>query len=249
MIRIAVALAILLVLPLAAAEEVVIGAEDDWYPFSGLVDGQVQGITIDLVRAAFEAAGDSVRYDVMPYSRCMALTKAGTLIGCFDTLRHPGIEHDYLWHVPPMFTAQYQIYARAGSTEKNLRPKDLEGRRVAVTNAYEYGPEFDTNQKIIRLFTRKDEYNFRMLISGRVDYTVAMELNTLMLIKKQPELANRFKIVGQVAPSPVYTVFSKRNPAARRAMQRFEQGLLLIQKNGRYQAIMDDWKRRLTGGG
>ncbi|MBI2381697.1 MAG: transporter substrate-binding domain-containing protein [Gammaproteobacteria bacterium] len=243
-------LAAILVLALprgAWAETVVIGAEDDWYPYSGLVDKKVQGITIDLVRAAFEAAGVDMRYEIMPYARCMALTKAGQLTGCFDTLRHPGIEHDYLWHEQPMFAVQYQIYARTGSDERGLRPKDLEGQNVAVTRSYEYGPEFDTNQKIVRLFSRNDESNFRMLLAGRVRYTVAMEWNTLELIKRRPEFEGQFQIVGAVAESGVYTVFSKYHPQGPKAMKHFNEGMAKLRKSGRYQAILDDWRARLAG--
>jgi polar amino acid transport system substrate-binding protein len=177
----------------------------------------------------------------------MALTKAGVLVGCFDTLRHPGIEHDYLWHEQPMFMAQYQIYSRADSIEHNLRPKDLEGREVAVTNGYEYGPEFDTDNKILRVFTLRDENNFRMLAAGRVNYTVAMELTTKMLVSRHPsDFAGKFKVIGEVAPCGVYTVFSKQHPNAQHMMERFNEGMAAIRKNGRYQAIVDDWTRRVT---
>ncbi|GLR12677.1 hypothetical protein GCM10007907_14670 [Chitinimonas prasina] len=234
---------ICLCLPAKAGSTITIGAEDDWYPQSGLVNGQLKGLTVDLVREAFKAAGVKVEYKVMPYARCMALTKAGALIGCFNTLRHPGIEQDYLWHEQPMFTVQYQIYARANSTEHGLRPHDLEGKEVAVTNGYEYGPEFDTNQKIKRIFTPRDENNFRMLIAGRVQYTVAMEWNTKALINRRPnEFFGKFKIVGQVAESGVYTVFSKSHPDAYAAMQQFNQGMALIRQSGRYKAIRDQWQ-------
>ncbi|HEY9104696.1 substrate-binding periplasmic protein [Chitinimonas sp.] len=234
--------------PPAISRTVIIGAEDDWYPYSGVVNGQVQGLTIDLVRAAFEAAGLSVRYEVMPYARCMALVKAGALVGCFDTLRNAALEPDYLWHEQPMFHVQYQIYATAASSENGLRPRDLAGRQVAVTHGYEYGPEFDDDNRMLRVYTPRDENNFRMLIANRVQYTVAMAANTRALVQRHPEeFAGKFKIVGQVAPAGVYTVFSRRHPAAAGYMQRFDEGMAQIRKNGRYQAIEEEWTRRLGG--
>lgn len=230
------------------AEVVTVGAEDDWFPYSGLVNGEGQGITLDIVRAAFAAVGIDVKFEVMPYARCMALTKSGRLLACFDTLRHPGIENDYLWHDPPMFKVQYRIYAPADSPEQNLRAADLEGRRVAVTRAYEYGTEFDTDEKIVRVFSPRDESNFGMVLRGRAEYTLALDINTRLLMKRHPEFAGRFKIVGAVAESGVYTVFSRLYPDSRRLMARFEQGLRAIIRSGRVQAIQDDWLARLTGG-
>ncbi|WP_460533094.1 substrate-binding periplasmic protein [Chitinimonas naiadis] len=232
--------------PTVAPRTVTIGAEDDWFPYSGVVDGRLQGITIDLVRAAYQAAGIDVRYQIMPYARCMALAKAGALVGCFDTLRNAALEKDYLWHEQPMFHVQYQIYAPIASTEHNLRPKDLEGQYVAVTHGYEYGPEFDDNARILRVYTPRDENNFRMLIASRVQYTVAMDLNTQALIRKRPdEFAGKFKIVGQVAAAGVYTVFSRNHPDAPVMLQRFDQGMATIRQNGRYKAIQDEWAKRL----
>lgn len=230
-----------------AAETVTLGAEDDWFPYSGLVGKEVQGITIDVVRAAFALSGIEVRYEVLPYARCMALTKNGVLPACFDTLRNPGIENDYLWHEPGMFKVQYKIYALASSSESGLRPRDLEGRKVAVTRAYEYGVEFDTNDKIQRLFTSHDESNFGMVLRGRAQYTVALEINSAMLFKRRPDLAGKFKVVGEVAASEVHMVFSRKHPDAARLMGLFEKGLRELHASGRIKAIEDAWFRKLAG--
>ncbi|MDM4764790.1 transporter substrate-binding domain-containing protein [Pelomonas sp. SE-A7] len=231
----------------AAAQTVTIGAEDDWFPYSGLIDGKVQGITLDVVRAAYAVVGLEVRYEVMPYARCLAQTRAGILVACFNTLRNAAIEDEYLWHKPAMFPVQYKIYARAESIEQNLKPKDLEGRRVAVTHAYEYGAEFDDNSRIQRVYSPRDESNFRMLLLGRADFTLALEINTRMLIQRRPDLAGRIKMVGAVAESGVYMAFSRAHADAPRLMARFEEGLRIIGKNGRLQAIHDEWWLRLVG--
>lgn len=230
-----------------AAETVTLGAEDDWFPYSGLVNKQVQGITIDVVRAAFAVSGIEVRYEVLPYARCMALTKSGALPACFDTLRNPGIENDYLWHDPAMFRVQYKIYALASSNESDLHPRDLEGKKVAVTRAYEYGVEFDTNEKIQRVLTSRDESNFGMVLRGRAQYTVALEINTAMLMARRPDLAGKFKVVGAVEASEVHMAFSRRHPDAKRLMGLFEKGLRELHANGRIRAIEEAWFRKLGG--
>ena len=76
----------LLCAPAATADEVYrIGAEDDWYPFTALRDGRVQGMSADLVRAAFAASNTRVELVPYPYSRCMELTRTGRLAACFNT--------------------------------------------------------------------------------------------------------------------------------------------------------------------
>src|SRR5690606_42020620 len=34
-----------------------IGVEDDWYPYSAVRQGEIRGLSVDIVRAAFAAAG------------------------------------------------------------------------------------------------------------------------------------------------------------------------------------------------
>ncbi|MBB5205501.1 polar amino acid transport system substrate-binding protein [Inhella inkyongensis] len=234
-------------LPLGvAADEVVIGAEDDWYPYAGVVDGELRGLTPTLVRAAFEQVGVGVRFEVMPYARCMARTKAGQLVACFNTLRHAGLEADYLWHSPAMFRVQSSIYALAASKQTGLRPVDLEGRRVGVTHGYEYGPDFDGNPRIVRVVGLRDENSFRMLLRGRVDYVMAVEANVAVLLARYPELRGRFRAVGAAAVTESYTVFSRSHPEGAKRRAQFETGLNQLIQSGRLAQIEQEWRLEWT---
>ena len=46
--------------PAGAGERVVLVAEDDWYPYSAKRNGQSEGLSVDIVRAAFASAGVTV---------------------------------------------------------------------------------------------------------------------------------------------------------------------------------------------
>lgn len=155
--------------PGARAETVTIGAEDSWYPYSGVVDGKPAGFTVDLVRVAFEAAHIDVKFESLPYARCMKLVKCGQLLGCFDTARSSMVEADYLWHKKPMFTSRSMIFSRADSKQINIDVAALEGKSVVVTQNYEYGDAFDSNQKVVRQFAADDYSGLRMLLAGRGD--------------------------------------------------------------------------------
>jgi polar amino acid transport system substrate-binding protein len=226
----------------AAADEVVIGAEDDWYPYAGVVEGELRGLTPTLVRAAFAQVGVKTRFEVMPYARCMARTKAGELVACFNTLRHAGLEADYLWHSPAMFRVQSSIYALEGSKQSGLRPVDLEGKRVGVTHGYEYGPDFDGNSRIVRVVGLRDENSFRMLLRGRVDYVMAVEANVAVLIARKPELRGRFRAVGAAAVTESYTVFSRSHPQGALRRDQFEAGLNQLIQSGRLAQIEQAWR-------
>jgi polar amino acid transport system substrate-binding protein len=228
---------------------VVIGAEDDWYPYSAEVRGRPEGITVELVTAAFRAVGVEVRFESLPYVRCMAQTKAGTLLACFNTTRTALIEDDYAWPARPMFDERFLIWARIDAPAPRaggLQVRDLEGEPVAVTRGYEYGTEFDSNPRIVRVVTSHDETNFRLLLRGRATYTLAPDINARLLFKRQPDLAGKFKVVGQLSAYGLYTAFSRRHPQSADMLAAFDEGMKLIQANGVAKAIHERWRQRAT---
>lgn len=244
------------VAPLGAAAQpaeplahVVVGAENDWYPYSAEREGRAQGMTVDLVTAAFQAAGVEVRFEVLPYARCMAQTRNGTLMACFNTTRTDLIENDYLWPAKPMFQERFLIWARADDVQGGppLQAHDLEGQAVAVTRGYEYGSEFDADPRVQRVVTPHDENNFRLLLRGRARYTLAPELNAKLLMQREPDLAGKFKVVGALSYFGIYTTFSRRHPDARQALAAFDEGMRIIQANGQAKAIQERWRQAVGG--
>ncbi|GAB2879666.1 hypothetical protein GCM10027277_56080 [Pseudoduganella ginsengisoli] len=146
-----------------AADTIVIGAEDDWYPYAGTVDTKPKGMAVDIVRQAFQKAGVAVQLQSMPYARCMEEAKAGRIFGCFDAARNSVLEPQYLWHAKPLFIARINVYANKDAADKGLTVKNLEGKTVAVTQDYEYGEAFDTNSKINRVVSKHDVQGFRLV--------------------------------------------------------------------------------------
>ena len=235
---------------MAQSRKVVIGAEDDWYPYSAALGGRPEGITVELVTAAFQAVGVEVQFEPLPYVRCMAQTKAGHLLACFNTTRTAQIEADYAWPAKPMFEERFLIWALADAPSPRvggLRLADLEGQPVAVTRGYEYGSEFDGNPRIVRMVTSHDENNFRLLLRGRAAYTLAPDINARLLFKRRPELAGRFKVVGQLNAYGLYTAFSRRHPQSAEMLAAFDEGMRTIHGNGTARAIFDRWRLRAGG--
>lgn len=232
---------------MAQARTVVFGAEDDWFPYSAEVNGRAEGITVELVTAALRAVGVELRLEPLPYVRCMAQTKSGSLVACFNTTRTRQIETDYVWPARPMFEERFLIWALADAPTPRsggLQVRDLEGQAVAVTRGYEYGSEFDGNPQIVRVVTSHDENNFRLLLRGRASYTLAPEINARLLFKRQPDLAGKFKVVGQLSAFGIYTAFSRRHPQSAEMLAAFDEGMKIIQANGVARAIHERWRQR-----
>lgn len=239
-------LSLLLATSARAAEAPQIGAEDDWYPYSGLRDGRLGGMAVDIVRAAFEASGTEVGLASYPYSRCMHLAQNGVLAGCFNTTPTAQTRRLYRLSTEPLFTDDILIWSRREQSKPLSGLDDLQGKRVAVTLGYEYGPAFDGYTGLVRIAVRQDLFGFRMLERGRVDHVIAFRGTSEQLFRDKPELANLFTPVYLAHRAELHLSFSRRHPQAEQLLARFDEGMRQIRRNGRYDEIIWLWRHPAT---
>lgn len=229
-------------LGLAPAGAVEIGAEDDWYPFTAYRDGRIEGMSVDIVRAAFAASHTDIELRPYPYARCMELTRHGRLAACFNTSPDARIAEQFLLPEEPLFRGEILLWSRKDEAAPIDSLEQLSGRSVAVTLGYEYGQDFDNFTKLKRVEVRRDLSGFRMLERGRVDFTIAYRGTARALFREHPELAGHFTPVAVLHQPQLFISFSRQHPQARELARQFDQGMRAIRASGRYQQILDIWQ-------
>ena len=226
----------------AQAAPLLIGAEDDWYPYTALKEGQIKGMSVDIVKAAFAATQTDIQLVAYPYARCMKMALEGSLVACFNTAPDARIASEYRLPANALFSDDILLWSFADQPAPLSSLDEMTGKRIAVTIGYEYGSRFDNDRSIERVLVRKDLMGFLMLERKRVDYVVAYRGTAAQLFKEQPELAGKFVPVATVHQPQLFLSFSRHNPAAAQALEKFEQGMQIIHGNGRYQQILDQWQ-------
>ena len=226
----------------ATAQTVSIGVEDDWAPYSSIMNGQTRGFAADLVRESFAAVDVEVKFVALPYVRCMAMAKLGTLAGCLGAVPNRLIADFYLWSTVPLFKARMKVYALARSGERGLTASSLDGKTVGVTRGYQYGDEFDLNARIRREVSNKNDQGFRKLLAGRMQYMAAEEKNAKMVFSMhRAEFDGKFREVGTVATPGLYLAFTQKSPDGANYLEKFNSGYAIIIKRGRYKALEAAW--------
>lgn len=226
----------------ALAEVIRIGAEDDWYPYTAYRDGRVQGMSVDILRAAFAATGQSVELQPYPYARCMEMARSGELAACFNTSPNARIRADYQLPQQPLFSDDILLWARRDQADAITDFSRLDGKRVAVTLGYEYGPILDRHRGIERISVRRDLNGFLMLQRQRVDFTAAYRGTAQALFVEHPELAGQFTPVAVLHRPQLYLSVSRHHPLATEVLERFDRGMQQLHRNGRYRQILLDWQ-------
>jgi polar amino acid transport system substrate-binding protein len=227
---------------LPQAKVVRIGAEDDWYPYSAGRDGKPVGMVPEIVQAAFAAEGVKVELVSLPYSRCMKLAESSLLLGCFDTLRNATLEHKYLWAKHPLLRARIDIYARADAPDTPVHLEDLHGKRIGVTNGYEYGAPFDSDASMTRDIADSDLFALRKLAAGRVDYALVYTRIVSATLREHADLQGKVKSVGTLIEPDIYISFGTKYADVQQYIELFDAGMAKILKDGEYSKIEARWR-------
>lgn len=229
-----------------AEESVTIVAENDWYPYCAERNGKAEGFAVDVVEAAFKAAGTKVSFKIMPYARGMEEVKKGTEVGVFDTSKNSDLEKDYIFHKNELFTANIVIAGPASSSESGLATKSLEGKTVGITNGYTYGNEFDMNKAIKKDPAVDDKTMLKKLAASRTQYGVIYDQVMRSIVSEnKADLDGKIKIVGNVTSDKLYISFSKVHKDGAKFAQIFDKGMDAIKKSGEYKKIEDKWAAKL----
>lgn len=230
-----------------AAQTITLGAEDDAAPWS-YANGS--GYVNDLVRNAFAAVGWNVKYNVLPYARCKALTESGTLLGCFSSSRDQNTEQDMLFPNEPVFSAQNILFAPVDSTLEGCDPQRW-GRKITVgfVNEYEYLPAVEALQKsgnITIELSISEVLNLRKLNARRLDAALITvdPVKRIELVAQQAKVTTAFKVVCDFGGAPAYVAFSKKHPQGAAALTAFNSGIALVIKNGTMARLQQQWRAK-----
>jgi polar amino acid transport system substrate-binding protein len=230
---------------LYAEEKVTIIAEDAWYPYTGILNGtNAEGITVDVIKAAFKAAGVNAVLITMPYDRGLAKVEMGEEVALFNVAKDASSEHLYLWPSDILFTASLNYYTRIDFNGQNISIKNLEGKKLGCTEGYQYGDEIYNNTKVIKEWSKTDKINLSKLIAGRIDATPIYEgvANYLLFDMK---IQQKVKMAGKALSMDLFLAFSKKHKDSQKYLTLYNQGFAMIKKDGTYDKIWKEWDAKL----
>lgn len=238
----------LLLCPLAWADQVTIGAEDDAAPWSYL-DGS--GYVNDLVRAAYQAVHWEVKYEVYPYARCKRMVEDGRLVACFSASKTPELEQKLQYPDTSVFAAQNLLFVRSDSPLPRGCNSKAWGRKISVgfVNEYEYLPAVEVLQKsgtVAASTTVSEVLSLRMLDSKRFDAALITvdPVKRIELMAALAKVKSNFRVLCDFGGFPAYVAFSRVHPQATTALDAFNKGMKIITKDGTVQRLQKAWAKR-----
>lgn len=236
-------LPILLACVCAQAKSYRVLAEDNWPPFSYVEKGRLQGVSVDLVRAALELESAEVDLLKVPYLRCLALTAIGKEPGCFNSAKNQELVEKYIFPDEHLFRSRGLIVTnRHVKKSKIIRVvRDLEGETVALPSGFPFGKEFDDNKKIQKHFTANDMTSLKLVVTGRINYAAIDEMVLYYYLQKNPHFRGKINTILELSNEPIYVHFSRSHPQSRELREKLDRGLRKLKATEDYARIMHRW--------
>jgi polar amino acid transport system substrate-binding protein len=228
----------------AHAGELVLAAADS-APTAFMENGKPAGMLVDIVTEALRRAGYPVRIKLMPWARCLAEARAGTVDGVFSSFRLPEREVFLAFTDVPVMTQVEAFFVRSDSGilfDGDLaKLKDV---KIGVIRDTSYGAKIDGmirdgTWKHVRKTNHVDSL-VAMLVAQRFDLAPSYR-HVVLSAAKKAGVAGRIKELGpSVDAIPTYLAFNKINDytkviaAFNKAMEEMKKDKTLDSITGRY---------------
>ena len=231
------AFSVLSLVSVAKSNEIVLGAEDSWAPYS-TSDGT--GYSNTIITEAYALEDVSVVFRVDAYSRLLRDVEKGSLLALFNVTKEPSTENVYLFGEEKLFQARTYYYQ---SVLNPLRAKNLyglqNGEKVGLIIGYEYGPTILENKNVTIYRVRSQDQLVRMIMRKRIDTAIMFESianEVLPTIKGSHIVEKAFE--GE--HSNIYVAFSKQREESAKYAALLDRGLRKLKKSGRWDEILGD---------
>lgn len=237
-ILISIILAVLLLSTSAFAGQKIVLTSGEWPPYISQ-EFKHGGLGTKIVTEALGLAGIEVEYVYMPWKRGLESVKEGQYIGAMGWSRTEEREQ-YLLYSEPIFAPETVFFHRKDTKFDWTTLDDIGTMTVGGTLGYSYN---DFLRPIIRKKGGKldiaptDQMSMLKLVDGRIDiFPCARAVGYYLLrAKLLPGLADT--ITSHPKPlmqKSVHLVISKNAENAQEIIDRFNEGLLQMRRDGRF---------------
>jgi len=235
------ALTALLCSRLATADTITIAVEDKNYvPYYLWVDGQAQGLCVEVAEATLREMGHEVEFVRVPWVRVLLSVEQKRVdAGLCGTKNSERAAYS---HYPeePLTSFDATLFVRTDSPMQSADVEGMEGLTFGLIKGYNYG-ELDKDlerQGLIRLEARDREGLFQMLARGRIDMMLDSILPTFADARKFGVHTQIRPLFPSLTESPGYLLLSQK-PGHDELAKKFSAALREFKQTEEYSTIKE----------
>lgn len=156
---------------LARAEQLRI-VTDPWAPYVYEENGEPKGIDYEVTAEVFKRLGVDVRWEFMPWKRCMLMVDQGLADGVIDIFQSELRNSQLYFPNEPLSEVEFVLFQANHRPHDIKHLDDLRDLTVGTTAGYDYGADFLQSPLFRREAAPTQEANFGKLVRGRIDLLI-----------------------------------------------------------------------------
>lgn len=211
-----------------------------------VADRPPEGLAVEVVSAVLAQLGHTLKLELYPWARSLALAYQGHADCIFTLYRSPEREQYLDYSQEPIATQVIYLYARkdlALNFDGNLA--SLAGLRVGTAHKVNYGPKFEETRSRLAIDEAPTiEQNFLKLALGRIDVApshVHTASFTLGLPALQQYVSRIVRLPVPVETVPSYIAFPKKRGLAE-LRDRFDIQLRQFLGTAEYRRLLEKYQ-------
>lgn len=231
----------------ALRQPLIVGVTSDSFPYGyKAADGQWTGFSVDLLDALAQEMNLQIRRVAAPGKELQSRFKAGEF-DLMQALSQTPEREAYADFSVPYLTLQGNIFVqKRGSPISRL--EDLNGRKFAVIGVGSIGERFlaEQNLRVEPVYVSSSEDGLVLVEKGECVATFAAQLTALAVIER----AGLRNVTTFGRPFDDYDIRHcyAVHKGDLQLLARLNEGLAILQRNGRYDEIYRKWFGRFGGG-
>ena len=213
-------------------------AANSWPPFVD-PDKSGQGLSIEIIRAAFAAEGYTCKHKFLPWARAEQDVKNGKIDILPDTW-YTDQRSSYLVFSKAYASNKIKFIKKKGDPFEYRNIESLVGKKVGVINGYGYGNDFMNAKTFTREGVTDLINNIKKLVRDRIDLTLEDEIVVKTTLQKFPELLEQIEFVkNPLSVNDLYIACGLTNPRHEEIIAAFNKGLEAIKADGTLYSIFE----------
>lgn len=223
-----------------SAEDLVISTWDH-PPYISRTDSSSSYI-LEVIKSAGKEVDLNFTFEFNPWKRGVRLLDSKKVWGTIPYVKTDARIKKYYFS-SPLFTSKVKFfYFGKKRSIKFTKFEGLRPYRIGAVAGYYYENWFKKAGLNVQ-YTTKDDQNLEKLVKDRIDFTPMNELKAWYRINKlYSDKADQFHSLepGFYTTEPRLMVL-KNGDTSKHLLERFNEGMNIIKKNGKYQKILDKY--------
>lgn len=229
------------VLSQGAETRTITAAADPYPPFVDPKNPK-EGISLELIRAAFKTQGYEVKMNYMPWARAESDVKKGVYDILPNVWMTEARKKDLMYSKPYVSNKVKFISLKEEPFEYNGM-KSLTGKTIGTVRGYGYGNEFLKSTDFKREEVTDLMFNIKKLIAKRIDLTLEDEIVAKTKIAREdPKLLEQIKFsTNTFSVNDLHIASGFKNSRHKEIIDAFNKGFEIIKSDGTAAKILSSY--------